>query len=313
MPAPSFEITFLGTGSGTPTLKRNLACVAVQRLGELFLFDCGEAAQIQYRRAGLGFAPLKAIFISHLHGDHVTGLMGLLMSLQMADRTEPLRVVGPVGIEEYIACNRRALGTGFGYSVEIAEYEVACDVLDGDGYTVRCAPLDHRVFCLGFAIEEHVRPGRFDLETAKSLGVPWGPLYGELQQGREVTLEDGSIVRPEQVLGPGRPGARMAYCTDTRPCDGAVELARVAQLLIHEGTFAADMRVEAHRKGHSTVVDAAEIARAAGAEQLAITHLSPRYGDVQPLLQQAQAVFPNTVIARDLMRLEIYPPPDPPE
>lgn len=306
-PAPAFEITFLGTGSGTPSLERNLACVAAQRLGELFLFDCGEAAQIQYRRAGLGFAPLRAIFISHLHGDHVTGLMGLLMSLGMADRAAPLALYGPPGLEEYVGCNRKALGAGFGYSLELRELAGAATALETDAYRVTCAPLDHRVPCLGFAIEEFPRPGRFNLAAAQSLGIPSGPLYGELQHGRPVTLPDGRTICPQEVLGPARPGAKIVYCTDTRPCEGAVELAVGADVLIHEGTFGSDMARDARRKGHSTVTDAARVANRAAARRLAITHLSPRYRDVTPLLQQARAIFPNTVIARDLMRLEVMP------
>lgn len=314
MAAPSYHVTFLGTGSATPTPHRYLACVAVQRLGELFLFDCGEAAQIQYRRAGLGFGGLRAIFISHLHADHVLGLMGLLLSLQLADRLEPLLIYGPHGIYRFFDCNRRALSAGFGYAIEIREVAAGDPPHEGDGYTVRWVGLDHGVTCLGYAIEEPPRPGRFDLEAAKALGVPPGPLYGELQRGRAVTLADGQVIEAEAVVGPARPGAKLVYCTDTRPCRAAVEIAASADLLIHEGTFDAEMGRDAHTKGHSTVEDAARIAREAGVRQLAITHLSPRYADTAPLLQQARAVFPETVIARDLMRLDVTPleafPPD---
>lgn len=306
MTAPALTVTFLGTGSGTPTLERNLACVAVQRQGELFLFDCGEAAQIQYRRAGLGFAPLTTIAISHLHGDHVTGLMGLLMSLQMADRTEPVHLFGPVGLGEYVRCNRRALHTQFGYPLNLREETGPALFRETDAYRLTAAPLDHRLFCFGFRLEEFPRPGRFDVEAARGLGVPEGRLFGMLQRGEPVTLPDGREVRPEQVLGPSRPGAVLAYCTDTRPCPNAVELARDADLLIYEGTFDASMPAEARRKGHSTVAQAAEVAREAGVRQLVITHLSPRYQDISPLLAQARAIFPNTRIAKDLYRVEVY-------
>ncbi len=306
MAAPAFTITFLGTGSGVPSLERNLAAVAVQRQGELFLFDCGEAAQIQYRRAGLGFAPLSAIAISHMHGDHVTGLMGLLMSLQMADRAEPLDLFGPPGLGEYVRGCKRALQTQFGYRLNLREEGGLCLLRETATYSLHAAPLDHRVFCLGFRLEERPRPGRFDLTTARARGVPPGPLYGCLQRGETVTLADGTLVHASEVLGPPRPGAVLAYCTDTRPCDAAVQLARGADLLIYEGTFDATMTHEAHRKGHSTVADAAQVAAEAGVRQLVITHLSPRYQDVNPLLAQARAIFPNTRIARDLMRVEIH-------
>jgi ribonuclease Z len=281
--------------------------VAVQRGGELFLFDCGEAAQIQYRRAGLGFARLTGIFISHLHGDHVTGLMGLLMSLQMADRTQPLLLVGPAGLGEYVRASRRALHTHFGYPLQILEARGGQVVRETEAYQIRCDALDHRLFCLGYAFEEHPRPGRFDVEEARALGVPEGPLFGRLQRGETVTLPDGKLVRADQVLGPPRPGAKIAYCTDTRPCPAAVELGRGADLLIYEGTFAADMPEDAALKGHSPVVEAAGIARDAGARRLAITHISPRYTDAAPLLAQARALFPETLIAHDLTRVEIYP------
>ena len=307
MAAPAFTITFLGTGSGVPSTERNLACVAVQRAGELILFDCGEAAQIQYRRAGLGFAPLTAVAITHLHGDHVTGLMGLLMSLQMADREEPLDLYGTPGLGEYVRCNQRVLKTGWDYPLNLTEQEGPHVFRETSAYRLLSAPLDHRgTPCLGFRLEEFPRPGRFDLGTARALGVPEGPLFGKLQRGETVTLPDGRTISPDQVLGPARPGAVLAYCTDTRPCSAAVELARGADLLIHEGTFAGDMRTEARRKGHSTVVDAAKIALDAGVRQLVITHLSPRYVDVSPLLAEARAVFPNTRIARDLMRVEVH-------
>jgi ribonuclease Z len=304
--APTFVVTFLGTGSGVPTTARNLACVAVQRGGELFLFDCGEAAQIQYRRAGLGFARLTGIFISHMHGDHVTGLMGLLMSLQMADRTQPLQIVGPRGLADYIRCSRRGLHTSFGYPLQITEASAGQVVRETDAYRIWCDALDHRLFCLGFAFEELPRPGRFDLAAAHALGVPEGPLFGRLQRGESVELPDGRRVRPEEVLGPARPGAKVAYCTDTRPCRSAVTLGAAADLMIYEGTFAAEMAQEAAQKGHSTVVEAAEMAREAGARRLAITHISPRYTDPSPLLAQAREVFPETIIAEDLTRVEIF-------
>jgi ribonuclease Z len=303
--APALTITFLGTGGGVPSLERNLPCVAVQRQGELFLFDCGEAAQIQYRRAGLGFAPLRAICITHLHGDHVTGLMGLLMSLGMADRTEPLELFGPPGLGEYLRCNKKALGTAFGYPVELREDAGPTVFLRTDSYRLMAAPLDHRGLCLGFRLEELPRPGRFDLATARAIGVPEGPLFGQLQRGEAVTLPDGRVIEPDQVLGPSRPGASMAYCTDTRPCNTALELARDVDFLIYEGTFEAGMAAEARKKGHSTVADAARIAREAGVGELVITHLSPRYGNTDFLLEQARAIFPNTRIARDLAKFEL--------
>jgi ribonuclease Z len=296
-------ITFLGTGSGVPTLQRNLPCVALQREGELFLLDCGEAAQIGVRRAGLGWGRLEAIFISHMHGDHVTGLPGVMMSLQMSGREAPLTVVGPPGVGGWIRCFRRSLQTGFSYEVRVVEADGPGVVWEAPEYQVVCGPLDHRLFCLGYALRERPRPGRFNVARAKELGVPAGPLFGRLQRGETVEVPDGKggtrLVRPEEVMGPPRPGVSVAYCTDTRPCPGAVELARDADLLIHEGTFDATMPEEASAKGHSTVAEAARIARDARARELVVTHISPRYVDMEPLKAQARAIFPATRFARD--------------
>jgi ribonuclease Z len=303
---PAICVTFLGTSSGAPTLQRSLACVAVQRQGELFLFDCGEAAQVQFRRAGMPFGKIAGIFISHLHGDHVTGLMGFLMTLHMAERSAPLLLCGPPGLAEYVRCSRKALHTAFGYRLEIVESREARILWETPRYRIRCAPLDHRLFCLGFALEEAPRPGRFQLETARALGVPEGPLFGRLQRGETVTLPDGREVHPEAVLGPARPGLKLAYCTDTRPCAASVELAQGADLLIHEGTFAADAAAEANLKGHSTVAQAAEIARMAGARRLAVTHISPRYADSGLLRDQVRAIFPESQVASDLDRISLY-------
>lgn len=306
MTEPALVVTFLGTSSGTPTLQRSLACVAVQRQGELFLFDCGEAAQVQFRRAGLPFGKLAGIFISHLHGDHVTGLMGFLMTLQMAERSAPLRLCGPPGLAEYVRCCRRALHTAFGYRLEILESREARVLWEAPQYRIRCAPLDHRLFCQGYALEEAPRPGRFQLDRARALGVPEGPLFGLLQRGETVTLPEGRVVRPEEVLGPARRGLKLAYCTDTRPCPASIDLGHDADLLIHEGTFDADLAAEAHLKGHSTVTQAAEIARHAGARRLALTHISPRYTDPGPLRDQARTIFPESQVVSDLERICLY-------
>lgn len=296
-------ITFLGTGSGVPTLQRNLACVALQREGELFLLDCGEAAQIGMRRAGLGWGRLAGILISHMHGDHVTGLPGVMMSLQMNGREAPLTVVGPPGLDAWIRCFSRSMHTGFGYEVRVIETDSRAVVWEAPEYQISTAPLEHRLFCLGYALRERPRPGRFSVASAITLGVPMGELFGRLQHGETVDVAGpaGGVrqVRPEQVLGPARPGLAVAYCTDTRPCAGSVELAKGADLLIHEGTFDATMPEEAAAKGHSTVVEAAQIALEAGARRLVITHVSPRYVETDLLKTQARAVFPTAQVARD--------------
>ena len=304
------RLVFLGTSSATPTPRRFLPSVALIRLGDMFLFDCGEGAQIRFRRANLKFSRLKWILISHMHGDHITGLMGLLMSLQMAERVEPLTIVGPAGLREYVQANRRFLRTDFGYETDFIELSADHElVYDGPEYALEAGRLDHRLPTYGYALIEKDKPGRFDVEAAKALGVPPGPLFGVLQNGQPVTLADGSEVRPEQVLGEQRPGRRFAYITDTRPCPMAVRLAQDADLLVHESTFALDLADEARQKKHSTTVEAAEVARLAGAKRLVLTHFSPRYVDLEALRREAAEHFPWVDVATDLKEFELEPVP----
>jgi ribonuclease Z len=224
----------------------------------------------------------------------------------MAERTEPIHIVGPQSIQDYVLSNKRFLRTDFGYPLEFTELSGEGGVVyDGPEYVIEAALLQHRLPTYGFALAEKDRPGRFKLEQARALGVPMGPLFGQLQAGRSVTLADGRVITPEQVLGEPRPGLRFAYVADTRPCRNGRLLARQADLLVHEGTFAGDLASEARKKKHSTVVEAAEVARDAGAKQLVLTHFSPRYLDLEPLRREAAAIFPNVLAATDLMAIEL--------
>ena len=299
-----FRAVILGSGASLPTLQRQSAAVAVQYEGDLYLFDCGEGTQLQWRRAALRFGRLRAICISHLHGDHINGLVGLLQTLSLADRSEPLVLCGPPGIADYWHAIRRYQGVGLGYPLEIIESEGGT-VLERQGYGIHCAYLDHGPRTLGFCVAEDERPGRFDTTAAEALGVVEGPDYGRLQRGESVSSTSGDRVTPEQVLGPARPGRRLAYCADTRPCAGAVELARDASLFICDATFGSELEKEARSRGHSTARQAAEMAAEAGAERLLLSHISARYHDARPLLAEARDVFPNTEVANDLMEIEL--------
>jgi ribonuclease Z len=302
----------LGTSSGKPTLNRNVSATAIVGEGEWWLFDCGEATQIQIARAGISPHKLAGIFITHLHGDHFNGLPGLLSTLALDKREHELTLVGPPGILEYMELlgrlrvlyvnyplNVRELGAEF-----FAERPVE-QVYETAKYTVAVRPLDHRIFALGYRVEEKMKPGRFDLEKAHQLGIPVGPLYGELQSGRAIKLADGRVIEPSQVLGPPRRGKSVSYCLDTRPCDNAVRLARDADLLIYEATYTHEFIEEARRYGHSTAGQAAVIAREANARQLLITHFSSRYPDPRRLLEEARGIFPETIMAEDLIEIEI--------
>ena len=303
--ASSIRVTFLGTTAGMPTGTRGLPAVAIARQGEVLLCDCGESTQFQIRKAGIRTGRLSRILISHMHGDHVLGLPGVLMSLQLSGRTAPLEIHGPPGIEEFVRATLRMTEARVLYPLHIAEHGGAEEIARGADYRLECRPLEHRTFSLGYALVEDDILGVLDAEEARRLGVPHGPLMGRLKAGQAVALANGATVLPAQVLSPARPGKRIAYCGDTRPVPACVALAAGADLLIHEATFLSDRAADAQEKTHSTAAGAAEVAREAGARRLALTHISPRYTDPAPLLAEAQAVFPNTVVAEDLLVLDV--------
>jgi len=285
-----------------------VSALAVAREAEWLLFDCGEGAQVQIARAGLSPSRLSAVFITHLHGDHFNGLPGLLSTMGLDRRTRNLSLTGPTGIRDYLDLLERLRVVFFTYPIDLSEFNSVPNltvVFDTSEYTVSALALDHRLFALGYRIDERPKPGRFNVDKARSLGVPEGPLWGRLQSGESVSLDDGKVVHSLDVVGPPRPGKSIAYCLDTRPCPMSVLLARDVDLLIHEATYTEEFAVEAQTYGHSTAAQAARTARDAGAHRLLITHFSSRYPDSSPLLQEARAVFPDTIVAEDLVEIEI--------
>jgi ribonuclease Z len=305
------KIIPLGTSSGKPTLYRNVSATAVVGDGEWWLFDCGEATQVQIMRAGISPHKLAGIFITHLHGDHFNGLPGLLSTMALDKRERELTIVGPPGIREYLDLLGRLKILFVNYSIELRELgaDYFADkpqesVYDSSKFFIVARPLDHRIYALGYRIEEKMKPGRFNLDRARELGIPMGPLYSQLQSGKEVVLGDGRVIHPSEVLGPPRPGKSVAYCLDTRPCENAVKLAQDADWLIYEATYTNEYADEARRYGHSTAAQAAMIAREANARNLLITHFSSRYPDAWPLFEEARNIFPETTMAEDLMEIE---------
>ncbi len=299
------EVIPLGTASAVPTRERHLSGTALRREGRLLLFDCGEGTQFQLLRAGLKRSHLDAIFITHLHGDHYFGLMGLLSTLALLKRTEPLTVVGPAGIAEIVQAMPGVREDDLPFRVayvELWDDLRHAGVFETETYTVEARPLDHRVFTVGYRFQGKTQPGHLDVERAQALGVTDYRHYRALKAGEDVTLDDGRRVPPEAVVGPPRPGGSFAYVTDTRPCEAAVTLARDADLLYHEATFGEDLPERAAETGHSTARQAAEIARRAGAKKLILGHFSARYKDVSGLVEQARDVFQNTEAAEELKR-----------
>ena len=300
----SLSVTFLGTGAACPSVERNVSALALQREGETLLFDCGEGTQRQMMRYGASFA-FREIFFSHYHADHVLGVTGLLRTMGLMDRTEPVTLYGPKGAERILGA---AISLGIErnkFLVEVVEVR-AGDRLARKEYDLVTFETEHRADTIGWALMEHERLGRFDPAMARSLGVPEGPLWGRIHKGQAVTLEDGRVVEPSQLVGPTRPGRTVVYTGDTRPCDGVRRAARGADLLIHEATFSEEERARAVETGHSTAREAAEVAREAGVRQLVLTHISPRYSREAPeLLAEAKAVFPEVSVARDGLRVEV--------
>ncbi len=286
------RVTFLGTGGAVPTTQRGPSAFFLEREGEGLLFDCGEGTQRQMMRFGTGFG-ISHLFVTHLHGDHVLGLPGLVQTMDFNDREEPLAVYGPPGSKRHL---KRLVGAGGyrpGFRITVRETRPGNVALDADDYEVRTFETAHRnVSSVGYALVEDDRRGRFDREKAESLGVPVGPKFGRLHDGERVELEDGTVVEPEQVVGDPRPGRRFVYTGDTRPVDATVAVADDPELLIHDATFAEEWADRARQTGHSTGREAAEIANRAGAKRLALTHISSRYAaDASPIEREAREVF----------------------
>jgi ribonuclease Z len=302
------KVVFLGTGGTIPTEKRKHPTLALRREGEVFLFDCGEGAQSQIFKAHLGIAPIRAILVSHLHGDHVLGIPGLLMTMTQSNRSQPLLVIGPSGVAKWIhhVCEDLAFHASFEISVKEVE---SGPVLVSPQYQINAFFLEHSIPTLGYQFQETERPGRFRIEEAIRFGVPKGPLWRRLQAGFSVRFEGGKEVYPEQVLGPPRPGLKIVYAVDSRPCQETVEAALEADLLIHDGMFLSEDIDKAHARGHSTAIEAAQVALEAKARRLALTHVSPRYrGKENRFLKQACKIFPQTIVAEDLMEIELRHP-----
>jgi ribonuclease Z len=306
----NIRIVFLGTSAGAPTRERNMACVAVVMDGRALLFDCGEGTQQQLLRGPIRLGALDALFITHLHGDHLFGLPGLVATLGMYGRTAPLDVYGPPGLIAYFEAVRRTSYFNPAFEVTIQEVREGV-VRRGNGYRVEAAPLEHSVECLGYAVIEDDRRGVFDLARARELGVPEGPMFRRLQHGEDVRLAGGHVVRSHEVVGPTRRGRRIVYCTDTRPCAAAVTLATDADVLIHEATYGDELAAEAVARHHATAREAAGIAARAGAQSLILTHFSARYSDLTPLVDEARRVFPNTTAATDFLQHEVLADPHP--
>jgi ribonuclease Z len=290
------DVVFLGTSGSMPTAKRALSATLVRRGGDRLLFDCAEGTQRQLLRSDVGLVELEEIFLTHYHADHYLGLPGMLKTFALRGREIPLTIYGPKGLDELF----RTLGRIFGrLTYPVSTVVLGPDApLEREGYSIVPFDVDHRVTAIGYALVEDERPGRFDVDEATRLGVPDGRERGQLQRGESVTLADGRVVLPSDVLGEARAGRKVVLSGDTAPAATVVEAAAGADLLVHEATFLADERDRARETGHSTAGEAALVAREAGVKLLALTHVSTRYFGHQ-VVEEATQLFPATVVPRD--------------
>ncbi|HUI00471.1 MAG TPA: ribonuclease Z [Nitrososphaerales archaeon] len=299
------EVVFLGTSSATPTKGRNLPAIAIRREGEVVLMDCGEGTQKSFVERGIGINKEMVVLITHLHGDHVNGLLGLLQTMSMSQRGRKLTLVGPGGLYEWVRASMEMLHIGLSFDLEFVE-AMPGTILRRDAFVVRCSRASHSVEAFAYVFEETPRPGAFDKAKAEALGVPEGKKWSSLQHGRSVVV-GGRRVRPSEVVGPKRPGRRVGYSGDSRPSASLARFFSGVDLLIFDSTFAAGDRDKAVERRHSTCVEAAEVAKRAGARRLALTHFSARYRSVSALLRQAREVFPGAFAASDGMVFEVPP------
>lgn len=298
-----FSVTFLGTGGTLPTTNRNPSAIFINREGDTMLFDCGEGTQQQMMRAKTGMK-INSIFITHFHADHFLGIPGLIQTMSFNGRTQALDIYGPVWTEQFVN-----LLVQLGYyrlGFEIIPHELADgEVIEKEDYSIKAVATDHGVPSLGFVLEEKKRQGRFNREKAMELGIPPGPLFSKLQKGENVTVK-GKIVRPSEVIGEQRPGRKLVYSGDTRPCDNIVRESAGADVLIHDGTMADELKDWAVETKHSTVGEAANLAKTAKVKKLILTHISSRYSEsIEPLYQDARKILENVLIAEELMEFEI--------
>jgi ribonuclease Z len=298
----NLEAFVLGCGGMMPLPNRHLTSVLLRREGELFLLDGGEGTQVALRKLNLRWQKISVIFVSHTHADHVTGIPGLLMLSSQVDRDDPLYIIGPPRIAEYIETSRRVLDMYINYEVIVKEITEPGIVYEGDGFHVRCFPLRHTKPCFGYTLEEDIRPGEFHPEKAEALCVPRGPLWSRLQGGETVKAADGRVVYPDEVLGKPRSGRKFSFVTDSLAFPQIAPEVANSDLFVCEGMFERELAEDAHNKKHMTAEEAARIAASAeGIKKMALIHYSPRYTEfnLKQLLKEAQAIFPNTVLSRD--------------
>ena len=297
------KLVFLGTSGAMPTTDRGLTCICLVKDNEILMFDAGEGAQISYLKSGLPWNKKMKIFVTHLHGDHCIGILGLLQTMNLQNRTESVEIFGPDGIDEFIAANIKILNFGLSFPVLISRVNEGL-IVDEKDYSVFANDASHGIPAFSFRFDEKERPGEFFPENAKALEIPEGKLWRELQMGNSIEI-DGKEILSSQVTGKRRPGRKIGVSGDTRPTDELVEFFKNCDYLSFDSTFADELKDKAVEANHSTAKEAAELAEKANVSTLILTHFSARYNDESVLLEEAKKIHDNTIAAKDLLEVNI--------
>lgn len=297
------KLVFLGTSAAQPTEFRGLSCICLEREGEILMFDAGEAAQIAYLKSGLGWNKKMKIFVTHLHGDHCIGILGILQTMSMQSRTETLEIYGPSGIEEFIAANIKVLNFGLSFPILISTVKEGI-VFDSKTYSVYSCKANHSITAYSYLFVEKDKPGRFNIEKARELKIPEGNLWKKLQEGNSIEA-NGMMINPEQVLGEKRAGKRIGISGDTTPTKDLEKFFEDCDYLVFDATFLEEMKERAAETHHSTAKQAATLGKNANVKNLILTHFSARYKDESRHLEEAQTVHSSVVTAKDLLEIEI--------
>ena len=297
------KLVFLGTSAAQPTEKRGLSCICLEREGEILMFDAGESTQISYMKSGLGWNKKMKLFVTHLHGDHCVGILGLLQTMSMQNRTESLEIFGPKGIDEFLAANIKILNCGLSFSILITIVNEGT-IYENNKFLIHATKANHSITAFSYLFEEKDKPGRFNVEKAKELGIPEGELWNKLQNGENITNNE-KIIKPEQVLGKKRSGKKIGISGDTMPTKELEEFFRECDYLVFDSTFLDEEKQKAQDTCHSTAKQAAELGKNANVKNLILTHFSARYKDEIGHKTEAEQIHNSVITAKDLLEVII--------
>jgi ribonuclease Z len=297
------KLVYLGTSAAQPTENRGMTCICLVLEKELLMFDAGEGAQVAFHKSKLGWNKKMKIFVTHMHGDHCVGVLGLLQTMSLQNRTESMEIYGPKGIDEFLAANLKILNFGLTFPVKIMTIKEGI-VLDDETYTIHCAEAEHSIPAYSYVFQEKDKPGKFFPEKAKQLGIPEGKLWHELQHGKEITVGNKTI-KPSDVMGEKRKGKKIGISGDTRPTKKLEEFFRNCDYMSFDSSYADELKEKAAEYYHSTAKEAAQLARNAKVANLILTHFSTRYDDTELLVKEAKTIHNSVIAAEDLLEIEI--------